>query len=349
MTPTTTRLGRILEVLEAVAAERLAPPQALARLQPVREADPDAPIELVWEREAYDGRYHYDALLPGPRGTVSLAFCPDDALPWPLRGVRRWSDGDVVRVNETVLTVLEVLPLIDFVWEQERLTTTIVNACLLHEEVARAGIQPTDEQLQAAFDRFRERRGLLTAAETHAWLARHGYQLEHLEHYMLDEARVNILKERIAGERIEAVLDQRLSDFDLALFAHLDFDLESDAAAVIDDIRGGRAELFALATERCSALRASNRGGELPFTKSVLRCDLPAGHRQAVFQATAGDTLGPLPLPYGYRVLRLLGVIRAARDDDTRDRAKRVLLDEWLAERRAQARIEWQWGREEGR
>ena len=170
------------------------------------------PAQLVWEREAYDDRYHYDALIPTGDGTLSISFAPDGALPWPLRGVRRWSDGDLVRVNETLLRVLEAIRLFDFVWAQAPLTTALVNACLIHEAVAAERIEPTDEQLQSAFDAFRARRGLLTEADTAAWMESRGYSLEQLERAMVDEARVEALRDRVTAAHLDGFLATRLQE-----------------------------------------------------------------------------------------------------------------------------------------
>jgi hypothetical protein len=49
---------------------------------------------------------------------VSLSFCPDEELPWPLRGVGRWSDKDLVRVNNTLLRVEDAIAFLDFIWNE---------------------------------------------------------------------------------------------------------------------------------------------------------------------------------------------------------------------------------------
>jgi len=91
-------LTGVLEYLMALRRESIRPPEAQARLRHLQTRYPDSSIDLVWEEEVYDRSVHYDALvhLDG-QGTVSLSFCPDQALPWPLRGVGRWSDKDLVR------------------------------------------------------------------------------------------------------------------------------------------------------------------------------------------------------------------------------------------------------------
>ena len=302
------------------------------------------PAQLVWEREAYDDRYHYDALIPTGDGTLSISFAPDGALPWPLRGVRRWSDGDLVRVNETLLRVLEAIRLFDFVWAQAPLTTALVNACLIHEAVAAERIEPTDEQLQSAFDAFRARRGLLTEADTAAWMESRGYSLEQLERAMVDEARVEALRDRVTDAHLDGFLATRLQELDLALFAQLDLSSRDDAARLAEDLRTGHADFFALAARRAGALQMGSRPNELPLTRSILRGDRDEPHRRHIFAAQPGDIVGPLPLAQGARVVRVLAFSPASLDGDARARARAVLFSEWLAERRRTARIEWQWG-----
>src|SRR5688572_29613622 len=89
-----------LEWLMSLSRDGIRPEEALRRLRFVQQQHAETPMELLWEEEAFDGFVHYDTLLRLPEGgTVSLSFCPARALPWPLRGLHRWSDADLVRVN----------------------------------------------------------------------------------------------------------------------------------------------------------------------------------------------------------------------------------------------------------
>ena len=336
-----------LRLLRTAASERLRPADVLARLGAAERADGVEPdVQIVWEREPLDGTFHYDALLDVADGTVSVSFCPDGDRPWPLRGVRRWSEGELVRVDETSLYVRDGLAIVDFIWDQEPLVSTLVNSCLLHNAIDAAGIEPSDEEVQASFDRFRLKRGLLTVDDTHRWLARHGFTLERLENHMKDEARIDRLFEQVAGDRIEELLHHRLSDLDLVLVAYFDLVSEQDAKTIVDDILCGKADFFALAAERAAILRAHSGVGELPLTKSLLRYEVGAAHREPLFTAAVGDTVGPIPLEHGFRVFRILATSPATPENNARERARRMLFEEWLEGLRAKARIEWQWGRE---
>src|SRR5690606_13342695 len=115
-------LDDVLSYLFDLARERVRPAEAQRRLQEVHRRHPHTRLDLVWEEEAYNAAVHYDTLLHLPgEGTVSLSLCADQALPWPLRGVHRWDEGDLVRVNNTVLSVDQAIATLDFIWDEARL------------------------------------------------------------------------------------------------------------------------------------------------------------------------------------------------------------------------------------
>src|SRR3954470_24007106 len=91
----------VLDYLLDVQRDGMRPGEARARLQPVRERHPELEIDLLAEEQVFDQSVHYDALIRrGAEGTVSLSYCPERAVPWALRGVHRWNEGDLVRVND---------------------------------------------------------------------------------------------------------------------------------------------------------------------------------------------------------------------------------------------------------
>lgn len=109
-------------------------------------------------------------------------------------------------------------------------------------------------------------------------------------------------------------------DHDLALLAFLDFDARESAAQTAGALRSRTAEFFALATERAALMRTAGRVGELPWTRSVLRIDLEAEQRDAVFAAAPGSIVGPFELRRGFRVYHVLGISRCRDDEDARAR-----------------------------
>jgi parvulin-like peptidyl-prolyl isomerase len=66
--------------------------------------------------------------------------------------------------------------------------------------------------------------------------------------------------------------------------------------------------------------------------------------REQLFAATPGQLVGPVPVENGHALLRVHEIVPARLDDRTRTAIKKILFDEWLAERRQASKIEWCWG-----
>src|SRR5215475_11356528 len=120
-----------LDYLMSIVRDGTKPEEANSGLRPLQRRHSDVAVHLVWEEEAYDRSHHYDALLNLPEGgTVSISYCEDRVKPWPLRGVLRWSDADLVRVNNNVLKVDQAIACLDFIWDEAHITDRLVNVCL---------------------------------------------------------------------------------------------------------------------------------------------------------------------------------------------------------------------------
>ena len=207
----------VLDYLLALQREGVRPDEARARLQDLRGRHPELAVDLLSEEEEYDHSVHYDVLLRrAGEGTVSLSYCADRAVPWPLRGVHRWSEADLVRVNANVLKVDQAMALLDFIWDEAPIIERLVNACLIQEELERAPIELTDAELQEAMDKFRSANKLFKAEDTLRWLERHGMSHEKLERYVADNAIVAKLRDRITSARVEEYFRQHSSEFDAA-------------------------------------------------------------------------------------------------------------------------------------
>jgi putative peptide maturation system protein len=334
-----------LDYLQALQRDGVRPGAAGARLQEVRGRHPDLAIDLLAEEEAYDRSVHYDLLLRRDgAGTVSLSYCPERAVPWPLRGVQRWSDADLVRVNGTVLKVDQAIACLDFIWDEAPLVERLVNSCLVREELDREPIHLTDAELQGAMDRFRSAKKLFRAQDTLRWLERHGMTPESLERYVSDQTLVDRLRDRIAGGGVEEYFRRHPGDFDSAQVARLEVADESQARELAGHIRGGRLDFFA-AAEHCF-VEAAERGAppQAGLLAVIERRQAAAVVREQLFAAAPGQLIGPVPVETGHALLRVLAIVPARLDGRTRAVIKNVLFDDWLAERRRTARIEWCWG-----
>jgi len=335
----------VFDYLLDLQREGVRPDEARSRLQLLRRRHPDLGIDLLVEEQAYDRSLHYDALLRRVgEGTVSLAYCPERAVPWPLRGVHRWSEGDLVRVNAKVLQVDQAMACLDFIWDEAPVIERLVNTCLIQEELEREPIALSDTELQEALNRFRSAKKLFKADDTMRWLERHGMSHEKLERYVADNAIVSKLRDRIAADRVEEYFRQHPGDFDTAWIARLEVADQTLVCELSEQIRAGRQDFYAVA-ERLF-FEAAQRGAPpaAGLFAVIERRDAPPKLREQLFAAAPGQLVGPLEVETGHALMRVLAIHPARLDGRTGAVIKNILFKDWLTERRQAAHIEWCWG-----
>ena len=314
-------LGRIgLDDLEAEAAR-------------ITAERPDVRVHLVHEHEQV-GPVHTDALVRQRDGTtISVGVAAGDLLPWPLRGAVRASERDLVIVNGVTVHIDEAMTAIDFLFDEPKLLTHIVDGVLITEALADDPVELSAAEIQAAADAFRRAKGLLSAEATHAWLAERSLTLEGFEELVTDQARVDALRRRITDAEFGARLDAGGPGQEVVLALVVGAATEEDARSLADRLSVDDTDslaLLTLARRNGRPARLVESGvGELPSSLAGL------------IGAQAGQVVGGLALDGSPAVARVLDV-RSAEPDQKH--VRRHIFEEWLAERRATAQIRWCWG-----
>lgn len=335
-------LGDTLAYVRRLVNERVEPAAALAGLSVLEKRHPNTPLDLVWLEESYDRSVHYDALIHlAGAGTVSLSFAPDGGLPWPLRGVQRWQDRDLARVNDVLVTVEHAIAQLDFIWDDAPIVRRLVDMCLIQETLKREPIALDDTDLQEAMDGFRRARGLFAAEDTHRWLADSGLSSEKLEQLLRDQATLRKLRARVTAGRVEDYFAAHRDELAEVALLRLDFPDDVRARAALDELQRGA--LF-VAVAQGAIARAVSGGEQAPVLDSVVLRRREAVEFELPTSAEPGQVLGPVPSKRGAALAQVVGVQPACLDTRTRQAIAQVLFDDWLAERRRTARIEWYWG-----
>ncbi|GAA3140827.1 hypothetical protein GCM10010466_34830 [Planomonospora alba] len=351
-------LADALEWLRGLDGVR--PEAADERLAELRARHPGVRMRLLRQREAATGDHHYDLLFPAPEGTVSLAFAPDRAIPWPLRGSQRTGEQLVLRVDGVDVTMERAVSVLDVLWEDTGLARRLVNAALVEQALATRGVALPADRLQEAVDAFRRARGLLTAQATRRWMAERGLTHARLEEIVAAEAAVAELRREVAGGRAEDFFTAHRAEFDrlrVVRLRYADGDRADDAAALLragwraggtGGVRpgaggapgsGGGTDPVTLAAEETLAGAATCRMEANGRGELVALFGVPAA------EAGAGEVLGPARLPDGgFCVVCVLAVEPATLDHVTRGLVERRIFDDWLAEQRRHAHVEWFWG-----
>ncbi len=299
------------------------PGDAQRRLRTIQVQHPDIGLELVWEQESYDGSLHYDALVRADGATVSVSVCRDGALPWPLRGVRRWSDADLVQVNGRILTMQDVVTLLDVVWREAPILERLVDVSLIRDELEQRPIEPSDAELQRGLDDLRRAHGLHDAAATQRWMQERGLTHERLEELINERVTMERLRDQVANGRVEAYFEAHRADFDTAHVARIECLDEDDAQRIVD----GDLDFLAAGQQQFLADPTKNRS----LFATVRHCEV--GHAEPGTLSRQGRV-----------VTQVLAVVPGRLDSATRAKIKDALMEAWLAERRCAAHVTWFWG-----
>ena len=336
-----------IDCLVAIGDACLRPEDATQRLRLVGRPHPETRIDLLWEHSGPDDAWHYDALLHLPaRGTLSLSYCRDDALPWPMRGARRWSDADLVRVNDTTLTVDRAIAKLDVLLDDTTVSDRLVDACLVQEELDRHPVEVSNDELQRAMDGFRRAHKLYSAEACASWMRRRGITHARLERLVEDHAAMTKLRERLTADRVNDFFERHRTRFDTARIAQIAHPDRASAQQTCADIESGSLD-FLEAAEARFIRQTAQCTRVFPSTFSIVpRGDGTAALSQAVFTAAPGALVGPIDCDAGSLVVQVLSFTPARLDDSLADRIQRLLFEQWLDERRQSAHIEWFWRNE---
>lgn len=321
-----------LGMLEELDRGQIRPERAQAHVARLRERWPGPGLTLVWDIEEANGSVAYDLLIEGPVRTLSLAVAGTSTLPWPLRGVTRSSERDLVRVGRTRLQVADALAALEFVWEQPGVLARVVDTGVVRGELLARPVAPDEDRIQQCADAFRRGKGLLTAEDTHRWLRLQGLDDKGFHDRMVQLASLEDLRERLVGSQADELVERQ---------------------------RGALATLtFAWVVQVAGPQDPLSLSGELALQPEVLlqvadavRRGLPAGLvRQTVLAAPAelreaATGIWCETTVAGQQARAVVLFRDPVRDEAQARRVARVcLFDLWLAEQRGRADVEWFWG-----
>jgi putative peptide maturation system protein len=331
-------LADVLGSLDEITKSQMQPTQALAHFHNVRMRHLDSSLELVWEDQSFDGSVHYDALIrpAGANQTISVSVCPDDALPWALRGLHRWRDSELLRVNGITMAVEQAISQLDVLWEKAPLMQRLVDSCIIEGELQRRHVEVSASDIQAAFDSMRRRRGLFTVDALQAWIRNSGVTMAALQDLATKRARAAKLRQLVVGDRAESHFAAHSHDFDEIKLALFQARSAEAAQRIAREICDGQST-FATAAQTAFV---SGSGQGLSFRALERRA---ARSEFGSLDITAG-AVQVLELDDQFWVVQVLAVQQAEKSPATLERVKAELFRDWLAQQRSAAKVEWFWG-----
>ena len=240
------------------------------------------------------------------------------------------ADVVAVTINDHAISLYDLLRGLKVRGRQDFLEEALKDH-LLAEAAIQEGIDISDDELQTAVDRFRQRAGLASASATTVWLEQNRLTIEDIADRLKRQLRNEKLKQKLTRGEEERYFENNKEDFEMAAIGQVSFDEPTAADSFADLVRGAGADFYALAASRSEDFLAR-------FPRCVGRDDLPAAIEAAVFGAETGEVVGPVRTGSEHHVIKLEGFHLASLTDDLKARIRDNLFEDWHADllRRAQ-------------
>lgn len=319
--------------------EHLAPEQAQESFQALKARHPAHWMNMIWEQEVYGDTFHYDILVADDAGTYSVSYCADEEIPWPARGLQRVNESLVLRVNDDPVFITQAITSLDHAWSTLHIGRHLIHMSLIDQEIRNSELVVTDQELTEALLEFRKKRRLFSVEQVERWMAEHGTTQVQLEQHLREDVAQEKLRHQVAAGREEAWFQHHRADFDRVQVARLHVPNQDEAWRLYEQLHEAPDRFLELAQ-----VQFLERGGAGELFSTLRRGELEPEQAERLFSTPSGQLAEPVPSGQGYELARVLRFLPARFDEATRKQVRELLFEEWLAEGRRRARVEWFWG-----
>jgi peptidylprolyl isomerase len=192
------------------------------------------------------------------------------------------------------------------------------------------GISVRDEALQEVADGYRRLRGLYSAREMEAFLSESGLTEEDFEAFCEASALMAAIRGRLATEkRVEEYFVNNRAELDRARISSLVVPDKALAEEILIQVTEEGEDFHAMARRHSQDEATRYAGG---YVGVVSRRILPADLAAKVFNAGAGEVLGPFERDKLFQLILVEEVTRAELTEGAREGIKDAIFQEWCAQ-----------------
>jgi parvulin-like peptidyl-prolyl isomerase len=208
------------------------------------------------------------------------------------------------------------------------------------QQARQSGLTVAVEQLQKAADRFRQRHGLNTAAQTRQWLERAVLTVDDFEAVLERDLVVARWKQHFTEPRIAGHFAANLPRFAHAELRQIVVGSEEVARELLAQIHEEGRDFADLARQHSLDGPSRLAGGRLGL---VPRYTFPAAAAEVIFAAKPAAVVGPVATDQGH-VLFLVEAIKApVLDETTAAVIREELFDAWMRDQLRNVKIDLSW------
>jgi parvulin-like peptidyl-prolyl isomerase len=245
----------------------------------------------------------------------------------------------IVRIDDEVVGTEDFIRTLKLSGQFEGLIEQLVRDKLTVLAAKKSGLPVAPEEIQERADQFRRILGLHRAADMNHYLDTLGVTLDEFEDFITDGLYQEKMMAQVCNEQaVEHYFKLNSPRFDSVEVSHIVLDTEGKAKEMMSALQDDPDSFAEMAREH-SIGDARERGGVIgKVPRGALKTDIEA----RVFNAAAGELLGPFPAPDRsfYEIFAVNARYPATLDEETAIEVRRLLREEWLVARAQEHIIE---------
>jgi peptidylprolyl isomerase len=238
----------------------------------------------------------------------------------------------IVRIDDEVIGTQDFVRTLKLTGQFESLVEQLVRDRLAVRAAKKRGVRVSPEEVQDRADQFRRARGLHRATDTNRYLDALGITLDEFEAFITDGLyHEKVMEQVCSAKAVDEYFKLHSPNFDGVEVSHIVLDGEGKAKEMMSILRDDPDSFAEMAREH-SIAPTRDQGGVIG---KVLRGSLKTDIEAKVFNAAAGELLGPFAAPDRsfYEIFAVTAKTPAVLDEDTAAEIRRLLREEWLAAR----------------
>jgi parvulin-like peptidyl-prolyl isomerase len=245
----------------------------------------------------------------------------------------------IVRIDDEVIGTDDFIRTLKLSGQFEGLIEQLVRDKLTVLAAKKSGLPVPPAEIQERADQFRRIQGLHRAADMNHYLDTLGVSLDEFEDFITDGLYQEKMMAQVCNDQaVEHYFKLNSPRFDSVEVSHIVLDTEGKAKEMMSALQDDPDSFAEMAREH-SIGDARERGGVIgKVPRGALKTDIEA----RVFNAAAGELLGPFPAPDRsfYEIFAVNARYPAVLDEETAIEVRRLLREEWLVARAQEHIIE---------
>jgi peptidylprolyl isomerase len=238
----------------------------------------------------------------------------------------------IVRIDDEIIGVEDFIRILKLTGQFEGLIEQVVRDKLTVRAAKKQGIPVSVEEIQERADQFRRVMGLHRATDMNNYLDSLHVNLEEFEAFIIDNLYQEKMMAQVCSDTaVQEYFQLNSPKFESIEVSHIVLDSEGKAKEMISYLRDDPDSFAEMAREH-SIADTREQGGAIG---KVLRGSLKSDIEAKVFNAAAGDLLGPFPSADRsfFEIFLVNAKHPATLDDDVAAEVRRMLREEWLLAR----------------